>query len=179
MWLLDSFFWQQCSDSYQLVGDESDSFVVGLHDRFSECWLPKVCLWTEAQWGENFKRDSQGCVQCRQVHQWLWDLSLAGPNQDDKLWQGAYPSLLSSGNLILCGSGARSGHWLNFFCFFYKIIDLPKGQINYPSEEWTLFSFVPPSNSLVSVLDPWWAFWADTAPLPRVRTKGYVIKAET
>ena len=28
----------------------------------------------------------------------------------------------------------------------------------------TLFSSVPPSNSLVSVSDPWGAFWADTAP---------------
>ena len=33
-----------------------------------------------------------------------------------------------------------------------------------PSSGKTLFSVVPPSNSLVSVLDPWRAFWADMAP---------------
>ena len=39
-----------------------------------------------------------------------------------------------------------------FFCFLFckKIIDLPGVQINDPSSEETLFSSVPPSNSLDS-----------------------------
>ena len=42
-----------------------------------------------------------------------------------------------------------------FFCFLlYKIIYLPGGQINDPSSGKYYFSFVPPSNSLVSVSDP-------------------------
>ena len=44
-----------------------------------------------------------------------------------------------------------------YFCFLFckKIIDLPGGQINDPSSGETLFSSVPPSNSLVSVTNPW------------------------
>ena len=38
-------------------------------------------------------------------------------------------------------------------CFLKKIIDLPGGQNNDPSLGKTLFSFSPPSNSLVSVSD--------------------------
>ena len=38
--------------------------------------------------------------------------------------------------------------------FLYEIIDMPGGQINDPLVEETLFSSVPPSNSLVSVSDP-------------------------
>ena len=51
-----------------------------------------------------------------------------------------------------------------FFCLLFvkKIIDW---QINDPSLGKTLFSFVPPSNFLVSVWDPWRAFWADKAPI--------------
>ena len=62
------------------------------------------------------------------------------------------------------------------FPFYKKIIDLPGGQINDLIWE-TLFSVVSPCNSLiawranqwplnslVSVSDPWRAFWADTAP---------------
>ena len=51
-----------------------------------------------------------------------------------------------------------------FVSFLWKIIDLPGLQINDPSSGEILFSFVPPSNSHVSVFDPWRAFWADTAP---------------
>ena len=44
-----------------------------------------------------------------------------------------------------------------FLLFVKKIIDLPGGQIN-PLIEETLFSSVPPSNSLVSVSDSRRAF---------------------
>ena len=36
-------------------------------------------------------------------------------------------------------------------CFLYKIIYLLRGPINDPSSRSTLISFVPPSNSLVSI----------------------------
>ena len=68
---------------------------------------------------------------------------------------GSSSSLASSG----------SGHELNFFCFL-----LVKSQwFVWKANQWPLsreliFSFVPPRNSLVSVSNPWRAFWADTLP---------------
>ena len=44
--------------------------------------------------------------------------------------------------------------------FLGKLIDLPGGQINDHSSGEALFSYVPPSNSLVSVSDPLRAFWS-------------------
>ena len=43
----------------------------------------------------------------------------------------------------------------------------------------TLFSSVPPSNSLVSVSDPWRAFWADTAPFKGPRLASCVASGTT
>ena len=44
----------------------------------------------------------------------------------------------------------------DFLLYFHKIPtrSLPRGQINDPSSKITLFYFVPPSNSLISVSDP-------------------------
>ena len=53
----------------------------------------------------------------------------------------------------------------SIFCFLFvkKIIDLPGGQIIDPWVGKNTFLFRA-SNSLVSVLDPWRAFWPDTTP---------------
>ena len=60
---------------------------------------------------------------------------------------------------------SRSAHWLNFFTF----LSVKNHTLAWRANQWpliweTLFSSVPPSNSLVSVSDPRRAFWADTAP---------------
>ena len=53
-----------------------------------------------------------------------------------------------------------------FLCqlFVRKFIDFPEraNQSHLIGER--LFSYLPPSNSLVSVSDPWTAFWADMTP---------------
>ena len=56
-----------------------------------------------------------------------------------------------------------------------KIIDLPERKINDPS----FFSSVPPSNSFVSVSDPWMAFWADTVPFKGPRLASCVASGTT
>ena len=63
---------------------------------------------------------------------------------------------------------SRSGDWLNFFCFHYVKNHWFASRANQ-ANQWplvveTLFSSIPPSNSLVTVLDLGRAFWADTAP---------------
>ena len=50
--------------------------------------------------------------------------------------------------------GQATNSIISAFLFCKKIIDLPGGQINEPSSGKTLFSVVPPSNSLISVSDP-------------------------
>ena len=68
-----------------------------------------------------------------------------------------------------------------FFCFLFakKIIDLPGGKINDPSLGKILFSFVPPSNSLAVVSDPWRAFWTATAPFKGPRLASCVASGST
>ena len=63
-------------------------------------WLPPFLVWTEAVWRADFKRDCQGPIQCRQIHQWLWNVSLAGTHQptrqqesDQREWQPYTPNL--------------------------------------------------------------------------------------
>ena len=63
---------------------------------------------------------------------------------------------------------ASSGHLLMFP--FGEKIDPCRGNT---------FSSVPPSNSLVSVLDPWRAFWADTPPFKGPRLASCVASGTT
>ena len=60
--------------------------------------------------------------------------------------------------------------------FLWKLIDLPGGQTLIRE---TLFSSIPPSNSLVSVLDPQRAFWADMAPFSGPRLASCVASGTT
>ena len=50
------------------------------------------------------------------------------------------------------------------FPFLYKIIDMPGGQINYPSCGKHFSLSVPPNNSLVSISDHWRPFWLNSLP---------------
>ena len=52
--------------------------------------------------------------------------------------------------------------------FLWKIIDLHGGPNQWPIVGEILFSSIPPSNSLVSISDPWRAFWANTVPSTRL-----------
>ena len=60
----------------------------------------------------------------------------------------------------------RSGHYITqFFLFPFCKRSLNCLEGKSMTSIWeTLFSSVPPSNFLISVSDPWRAFWADTVP---------------
>ena len=83
-------------------------------------------------------------------------------------------SHLTAHNIGLCFLGGDPGKaspgqvWpLAQFCGFFivkKIVDLSEGQIKDPLSGRILLSFVPPRNSLVSVLDPCGAVLADMVP---------------
>ena len=78
---------------------------------------------------------------------------------------GASYSGLDADSLSWSLASSRSGHELNFFCFLFVKSHWFAWKANqWPLGRELLFSFVPPSNSLVSVSDNWRAFWADMAP---------------
>ena len=67
-----------------------------------------------------------------------------------------------------------------FFCFLF----VKNHWFAWRANQWpligeTLFSSVPPSNSLDSVSDPWRAFWADTAPFKGPRLASCVACGTT
>ena len=67
-----------------------------------------------------------------------------------------------------------------FFCFLF----VKNHWFAWRANQWpligeTLFSSVPPSNSLVSVSDPRRAFWADTAPFSGPRLASCVASGTT
>ena len=77
-------------------------------------------------------------------------------------------------------SFTRSEHLLNFFLFPFckKSLICLEGKSMTPLRE-TLFSSVPPSNSLVSISDLQRAFWADTTPFSGPRLASCVASGTT
>ena len=69
-------------------------------------------------------------------------------------------------------SGMATGSIL--FCFIFV-----KGPLKWHLIGKTRFSVVPPSNSLISVSDPWRAFWADMAPFKGPRLASCVASGAT
>ena len=67
----------------------------------------------------------------------------------------------------------------NSIFFVKKSLFCIGGQINYPLSREKLFSSIPLSNSLVSVSEPWRAFWADMAPFKGPRFASSVASVTT
>ena len=63
--------------------------------------------------------------------------------------------------------------------FLWKLNDLPRGANKWPLFGATLFSSAPSSNTLVSILDPQRAFWADMAPFSGPRLASCVASGTT
>jgi len=79
--------------------------------------------------------------------------------------------------------GPRSRHSLNFFPFPFSS-RWKDHWFAWRANQWPLvreklFSFVPHSNSLVSVSDHWRAFWADAAPFNGPRLASCVASGTT
>ena len=94
--------------------------------------------------------EARGCCRARPLlHRPLHGPIQCGRLEDSLIWRA--PTGLSTNSISFC------------FLFVKKSLFYLEGKSMTPCWE-TLFSVVPPSNSLVSVSDPWRAFWADTTP---------------
>ena len=124
------------------------------HQFSKEIYIPEPCF------VNIFEDDSDGEWDLwLSILLWLYFITTSGGCSCNRWLLALFGPSTSCVILRFSCFSSRSGHWLNFFCFFlYKIIDLPGGQINDPSSRKHYSIPFLPTRPLVSVSDPWRAF---------------------
>ena len=142
---------------------------------YSNCFSVPVVFYCLKKAKNMWKRDSyidDNIESETSINFWLWALPFYQPLVMASLWSKATRGfeekqviywtrilLLTWGGIMIAGLGHSN---LELFRFsFGKILIFLEGKINAPSTGKESISFVPPSNSFVSALDLWRAFWVD------------------